>query len=616
MAFTACASEWGDAMAIPKAVCEMPDQLHFPYLSTYYVEPVVRAGGEVKIGYYVTDWDHSLTRLGDGSFRFDVVLELFRGDGLATRFEKKDVAAGDGILPLGALPEGDYALRIWARERNGGLESHRVVHEFKVVGPDYGDVSGDLTYRMTEADLEKYGIDNKGTAEKSAKVGNDAWERQEEAGLGNLEGLQRFVDDQATSGVKRVVLLPGTYRLSAQGRLEMPDDFTLDLGGATLKENAFTGCHALMVAFSSARDAHLVNGVLEGDRREHDYAHSEKNSEWPMAFNFSGDCRYCSVSNVVVRDVTGYGGGNGCGKDRRGAFSFFSKAFAGEWTPGSLDAETGGIVADAVRFTSDFQDFRLFAGDARYLQVSKCGGYQGMVTESWWLTACWYDGERRLLASETVFQYRPMMIPPGARFLRVSVACASPEAAKGAGLCMCLFRVPWNCAVIDCRFEDCRCVGYAASAMKNMLFKGNEFTRCGQSLAMCAFDAEDGWDQMQDVTFLDNTFMHNPVNNGLFFCCGHNFVVERNKGDLWFLNRVYSPCVRSNDVGTAHYENGGRMRSGYGRFEGNRYAGGIYSAKTGPDGWAHVKDGDSQLPWGWMFRVAKARILNFFSTSP
>lgn len=116
---------------------------------------------------------------------------------------------------------------------------------------------------------------------------------------------------------------------------------------------------------------------------------------------------------------------------------------------------------------------------------------------------------------------------------------------------------------------------------------------------------------VKPVTFTGNIFRDNPVNDGLFFCAGHNFVVERNRGDLWILNRTYSPCVRSNDVGVALYENGGRMRAGYGRFEGNRYSTGVSYTSDGPDGWTHLPDRKSRcIPWGWAFRTLKGRIRN------
>ena len=54
-----------------------PDEPYrYPYISTYYVEPTVKAGEEVVVDYYVTDWDQSEIRFADDSWRFDVMVEL------------------------------------------------------------------------------------------------------------------------------------------------------------------------------------------------------------------------------------------------------------------------------------------------------------------------------------------------------------------------------------------------------------------------------------------------------------------------------------------------------------------------------------------------------------
>mgnify|MGYP003311848185 CR=1 FL=1 len=576
--------EWDDAMAVPGTVAAVPEHLWFPYVSTYYVKPIVTTAETLRVGYYVTDWNQSEVRADDRTRRFDLTLEVWRDDEIVRTLAATNAPAGDGAFAVSPLDEGEYVLRLWAKDRTNGLESHRVLQEFRVSNrPPAGERE---TYRMTAADA---------------------------AGLGTnvLEGLQRLWDEKAAGGVRRFVMWPGVYRVDAGDHLRMPDDFTLDLNGATIRQNGFAGCHGLVLAFESARDAHLVNGTVMGDLLEHDFAHSDHDSEWVLGIGISGACRDCTVSNVVVRDVTGYGGSNGQGTDRRGKPQAFTQKFKGAWTNAAVDVASGGLVPDAARWTSDWQDFRKAAGEARQLQISRCGGYQGMALDSWWMTVGWYDGERRFLGAETAFQYRRMLVPRKARFLRVSVQAASEAALRTSRLKLHASRAPVNCAVIGCRFENCRCVGYAASAMRNMLFKDNVFTRCGDTLAMSAFDAEDGWDEMQDVTFAGNVFHDNSVNDGLFFCAGHNFVVERNRGDLWILNRTYSPCVRSNEVGVALYENGGRMRAGYGRFEGNGYSTGVSYASDGPDGWTHLPDRKSRcIPWGWAFRTLKGRIRN------
>jgi len=289
-----------------------------------------------------------------------------------------------------------------------------------------------------------------------------------------------------------------------------------------------------------------------------------------MGFNFTGACEYCTVEKVKVVDITGYGGGNGIGKDRRGGLQYCNEGL-GTYTAGGLDPKTGAVDAkDTARFTTDFRPLAKVKKLGR-IQVSKYLGYQGCSTRSWQLTVCWYDAAKKFISSETCWQYREMFIPAKAEFLSVSVEESNVEAANKCGLEMTRFRVPTNCTVKDCAFERCRCVGYAASALKNMLFEGNFFTASGESAAKCAFDAEDGWDQMQDCYFLRNKFRGNPVNNSILTCCGHNFILEENDCAIHFWGRTHSPVVRNNTVSTACFGCDNRLRSGYGRFENNRY---------------------------------------------
>ena len=575
---------------LPADDVPMPAHLRFPYISSYYVKPEVREGERARIGFFATDYDSSKVRYLDDSKRFDVKLELHSASGCRD-FVRRNIPSGDGEFDLGVLPAGEYTVRMWSVDRENGLESHRVLQDFRVVAKVRDDARA--VYRMTAADLAKYGIRNDGATEKPVPVTDPEWPLLETNAVATLAGLQRFIDDKASNGVRRVVLLPGTYRISHTGCIRMPDDFTLDLGGATIKENGFTGHHALMVGFRSARDSRLVNGTLEGDYHEHDYANSKHNSEWPMGFSFGGGCSRCVVSNVVVKDITGYGGGNNIGKDERGALWTFLAEVKGRWTSGGLDPSSGEVAADERRFTSDFQDFRRRSGDLKRLQISKLLGYQGCAGRNWFLTVCWYDADRKFIAAETGFQYRPMLIPANARYLRFSVDTPDEASAKKCGFHLVEMRIPVNCSVVDCRFDNCRCVGYAAGAMKNMLFKGNEFTRCGQKAAKCAFDAEDGWDQMQDVFFTGNRFHGNPVNNGILACAGHNFVIEDTDGDVYLWERTYSACVRGNRFGKAVFRGGGRLRAGFARIVGNTYARSLTLGLRDTTRWTSVISGET-----------------------
>lgn len=621
---------------------QVPEAFKYPYIATYYVKPTVTPEEDVKVGIFVTDFESSKIRFLDDSHMFTAFLE-YRLKGEASKtVTLKDLKSGDTEFDLGKLPVGEYEMRVWAVDGKG-RESHRVIHDFRVVSAADLAIPEEKIYKMTEADLESYGIRNDGDFEeivyletngtskavkgkragvpgytvtvpldpKTGKLPWQAWKKAKvvyeegydkaavaKTSLANVVGLQKLLDEKAAAGFRKVVLLKGTYRISHEKSLFVPSGMTLDLGGATLKQNGFTGDRSCMVRLLGVTDAHLVGGFVEGDYWEHNYAGSKNNSEWPSGFEIGGISQYCSVEGVKVIGITGYGGQNGVTPDAPGGVSFFVEGLPA-FAPGGLDRGTGEIDAsDRFRFTTDFKDLKkILDAGSRRLQVSRYLGYQGVATRSWQMTVAWYDAEKKFLSAETAWQYREMWIPEGAAFLRVSVEAESADAADKSALTLTAFRLPVNCTVARCIFDNCRCVGYAASAMKNMLFEENIFTRSGESAACCAFDAEDGWDQMQDVYFLGNVFSDNPRNNSILTCAGHNFILENNEGDIYLWGRTHSPCVRDNDVGQGTYRCDSRLRSGYGRFDGNTYAKGVNlglnESKDRPDSWDYVLSGQT-----------------------
>ena len=614
----------------------------YPYISTYYVKPTVTPEENVKVGIFVTDFESSKIRFLDDSHMFTAFLE-YRLKGEASKtVTLKDLKSGDAEFDLGKLPAGEYEMRVWAVDGIGRV-SHRVTLDFRVVSAADLAIPEEKIYKMTEADLESYGIRNDGDFEeivyletngtskvvkgksagvpgytvtvpldpKTGKLPWQAWKKAKvvyeegydkaavaKTSLANVVGLQKLLDEKAAAGFRKVVLLKGTYRISHEKSLSVPSGMTLDLGGATLKQNGFTGDRSCMVRLLGVTDAHLVGGFVEGDYWEHNYAGSKNNSEWPSGFEIGGSSQYCSVEGVKVVGITGYGGQNGVTPDAPGGVSFFVEGLPA-FAPGGLTRDNGEIDAsDKYRFTTDFKDMKKILGAGnRRLQVSRYLGYQGVATRSWQMTVAWYDAEKKFLSSETAWQYREMWIPEGAAFLRVSVEAESADAADKSALTLTAFRLPVNCIVTRCSFDNCRCVGYAASAMKNMLFEENIFTRSGESAACCAFDAEDGWDQMQDVYFLGNVFRDNPRNNSILTCAGHNFILENNEGDIYLWGRTHSPCVRGNAIGQGTYRCDSRLRSGYGRFDGNTYEKGVNlglnESKDRTDNWDYVLSGQT-----------------------
>ena len=619
-----------------EAQFETPEDFRFPYISTYYVESTITTKDKVEIDFFVTDWDNSLARFGDDSFRFDVYFECITPSGKTLKKTLESIKAGDNKFAFKPFPKGEYKICVWAKELKSGLESHRVWQRFRVLEPEDLVIPADKIYTVTAADLEKYSISNKGdlgrrilvevpehpkgtktqeAARKNKEVvlkyasenppkntdgkigytiyiparkgeiipnsfrachvvydsGYDTNE-VEQASIKTADGLNQLLRDKAAEGFRKVVLLPGTYRVSYKRTVSIPSNMTFDLNGAVIKQNGFTGAASMMVTLDCVYDAHLVNGVIEGDYYEHDYAGSPHNSEWPIGFSIKGDSLYCTVKNVMVREITGYGATNGQGK-KNGMHSPYTVGLK-KHTPGALNLKDGTV--DASRkdlFTSGFTPVK--PSVANSIQISKYLGYQGVATRQWTLTCCWYDKDKKFISSETIYQYRVVPIPEGARFVRITQFNSSLEAANKSGLTVMSFYIPQNCEIKDNVFIRCRCVGYAPCAMKNFLFEGNIFTKSGEAAAKCPFDAEDGWDGMQDTTFRANKLYGNVGNNSLLTCCGHNFIFEKNEASLYFWPRTYSPCVRDSVIPYATFKCDGQVRSGYGRFERNTYLYGL-----------------------------------------
>ncbi len=394
-------------------------------------------------------------------------------------------------------------------------------------------------------------------------------------------GLNQLLRVAKKQGFKKVVLQPRVYRISHTTTLLIPSGMTLDLNGATIKLNQFTGCKGLQVNLSDTYDSHVVNGIIEGDYFEHDYENSEKGSEWVCGIGIHGDSRYSSVERVLVRYITGYGVTSGFNQvNNHYATTFNIKYFE----PGTLDEKTGEYLPDVPGMgVSDFFGVAGYLEDGGYIAISRFLGYQGMVGSDWSLRYHFFDDDKNYL--ETVYgrQYRRVRIPEKAAYARLTVY-AFKDLPFDSDLTANLFKLPWNSWFKDIFVLSARCVGMAPSGMYNLRVENCSFVRSGENKAKCAFDAEDGWDMMQDVWFVRNWFYKNPVNE--FVCCaGHNFVFEDNEASLLLWDRTNGYVVRNNQFRYATLRAGRtRARTGLVRISGNTYSKRVMIGSSPPKG--------------------------------
>ena len=216
------------------------------------------------------------------------------------------------------------------------------------------------------------------------------------------------------------------------------------MNGATIKLNQFTGDSALIITLNNTFDSHVINGIIEGDYYSHDYANSPNNSEWVIGISIGSEAKYSSFENLVVKDITGYGGSNGIAKSRDESlyYTYTNPTSIGDsFKLGDINIKTGEPIESTNRTTSDFISIESYDGIG-YLSVSRYLGYQGNSCNTWNMIAHFYDGEQKYISSADSYFYRRIGVPDGAKYMKVTIL----EESYPTDLSVQYFMVPTHCS--------------------------------------------------------------------------------------------------------------------------------------------------------------------------
>ena len=592
---------------------DVNNQNEVPYISTYYIKPIIKLNEDVIIDFYITDFYHKEYIEEDFSELFTVTIKI---DGKATII-KTNLPAGDHSINIGNFSEEkEQNFSIICTDKYG-RNSHELFNCFLVRNePEPKE------YIMTEEDLKNYNIQNTDDYEEIKLVTVDVTNQTMVNALTTVanstsisdgkyvcfigdsnsdgiresswnetivkyspnynkdkvlnkstltrKGLQQLLDDKKSEGYNKIKLLTGTYRIDHSAPIYIPSNFTVDLNSSTIKLNSFTGSTALMVTLNNTFDSHVVNGIIEGDYFTHDYANSANNSEWVKGISIDGESKYSSFENLTVKNITGYGSSNGIAnsKDNLLSYNYASPIPIGNtFKLGDIDKKTGLDISSTNRTTSDYINISTFL-PYNYLSVSIYLGYQGNPCGTWNILCHFYDYNKRYITSINGYQYRKVLIPTNSNFLRVTIL----NEAYPTNLTVNLFRIPTHCSFKNIIYDNCKCVGMAQAAMKDMLVQNCEFSNCGQTSAKCAYDAEDGWDMMQDCTF-DKLNFHNNPNNEFLTCAGHNFIIQNMiNGKIYIWERTNSYIIKNcTSIKSAYLGHGTKIQSGYVRCFNNTF---------------------------------------------
>lgn len=520
-----------------------------PYIATYYIQPKVDVGKDAVINYYVTDYHHSEYMFEDTSATFTVEYWV---NGKKTTL--KDVKVGDNNFTIQGLPKGKVLLALQVTDSKG-RKSHRLFQEFLVVDPKEEVIPNDKTYFP---DLQKFGIYNDDTHP-----------------VETTRGLTEMLKWASDNGYRKVLLPQGKYRLDENSTVQMATRLTLDMNGSTFKLNPSEVSNLVMFEMSQCFDSHVVNGIFEGDWKEREAGKLDL-SEHVRGAGMSQDAQYCSFKDIKVVDITGYGTVTNIGKGKY--VTAFKRILATSYLPGDID-EHGKPLDSSERLTTEKPiDISVYQKAHGFIQLGRYLGYQGNSVAgesgsfygSWIYKAHFYDANHNYIESIEGHLYRRMYLPANAQYVRFTLFRSQVPSDTLFGVFD--FRPPLNCAFINVRHENVRCVGMVPSGFNNLLVEGNTFEGCGYASAKCAFDAEDGWDLMQDLTFRNNIFGKNP-NNEFVSVCGHNFIIENNVMGIYNNRRSKDFVVRNNRFKSANFSFAERGRTGCPRIHDNTIAG-------------------------------------------
>lgn len=551
-----------------------------PYLSKYYSPFEYDINDEIQQEFYVTDYFQKEYMLGEEYAENFTITYWIDEKKVGTITAK----SGDNFINIGKLSKGEHTLDFQATDQYG-RKSCKCFTEFSVIEKGVDDViSSTQIYSPTKEELlTDFNIYSDNT--NPTLTGN---------------GLTNLIKYAYENGYKKLVLPQATYRVeygeeSGTGiSIDEVDNFVLDLNNSTIKlqVSAYNGS---IIKLSRSNNTKIINGTLEGDLDER-MANSGSYPlvEFAHGLTFLG-CTRCTLDNLTISKIVGYGISGGNGSTRSDYFSEGVRIEArrnGYWIPtcisGSININTGEYEENSECCCSEnFIALQSIYGDNafdynltkhRKFGVGKWGYGKGMIptNESYTYIAHFYDENYNYIESITAYMYAKLRFSPDAKYVKFTFTTTYLDELNAGNIEFHDVNILESCVLSNIKLEHVRCVGIALSSMNNVLCNNIEFYHIGWGEAKCCWDCEDGWQSMQNLTVRHLKFIkgngvtgYSGTESGSKFlnCAGHNFIAEYNDN---FGSFQYPNCkcfkYRYN---TYNFEGETRQNSGYGYFKNN-----------------------------------------------
>lgn len=541
-----------------------------PYVATYHFNPKPATSDNIQIKLYMTDAAQSEYLLDDNTKTLDLLYEV---DG--NQYTKTNLPLGDYTLELGKLSEGNHVFTVQVVDRTTGIKSHKLYNDLWVVDQAKYNITASQIYTMTSADLTNYKINNK-DSQNAADMNN------------TRNGLNQLFEDKRAAGFRKIVLLPGTYRIngedsdSARGSrsnaIKIPSEFTVDMNGSTFKlnpiladlsfvstQNASTTKAAIgcLILFDNTVDSHLTNGTLVGDRFERkdqglesDSANRSGMGEQINTVLMKGG-KYNTISNMTIKDTTGH--------TIVKFYEWGKETFLGGYTRTAI-IDGVEVAADNCS-TSSLTDLSTIINDNKaskndkymgenYMYVGHPQGYRGIYGNSPIVYVTFYDSNKKLVETVTGYQYRKIQIPDYARYARVTLYGTTFMDYSPATLdsTVSIYSKHFGdyFEFTDIDFIDTRTCALAPATCNNLLIEGCTYTRSGNSITPAAVDLEDGAQECQDVYYIDNIVLEKAGTCDIIDNYGFNHMLIGNTNHSYEVrNRVAGGLITGINDGTS-----------------------------------------------------------------
>ena len=531
-----------------------------PYISTYYFNFKPTINEDVIIPFYVTNYNQSEYLENINNLEIYVVYQV---DNNNVQFIS--VPLGDNEINLGKLSEGEHYFSLQAVDKTSKVRSNKLYNEILVINPETYNIKDNEVYSVTKNDLTQYGITDIDTTDDT-KVTNNR------IGLNNL-----FLDLKSKGYRKCILPANGYYRVKCTSRsitIDIPSQFTVDMNGSTFKLNTITENNSgiLLVRFNNCYDSHLINGILEGDRFERKSLGLERsyNGEPINTLMYYGG-KYCSCENLKIKATTGHTLTSSGINRSYGALSNFRNVFI-------ID---GKETTNDNWITSELKDISV-AKELGFIAVGRYLGYRGVIGKSLIIYFNYYDKDKNYIETTVGYQYRRTKIPNEAIYVRVSLMA---ELSSVGTVNIFYNDLGINHIIKNIDFEETRTTAIAISVASNLLIDNCSFTNCGYSITPCSVDFEDGWQECQDIYFMNCRRIGNRVGTeDIIDNCGFNHIYMNNN-NIGFTIRysVLGVVSKNNELTNFKWTRGYETGSKFSRNLSNKIVGLFMSSTDDSD---------------------------------